>query len=367
MSLLLGQYIIDSQEDEEEIHFEEIEMSKDVFAVYLEGDDIELELERAHVKNIRKHLALQMELIDGNTTTVYHYPNRTNFEVSGGYKIAKRRQKRHFHVLRDVEIFNLYFRFKNNKMNCLKTSAMMYRPQHTREEWILLLPDDTVSRLSNEVSKYSRIASNMVLDPDTMLDGDYHSEILENLKLLDLHERCAQSLLHEYGHLLHWRMFDALGFQTNVEVYRWFFEAGYAELLDRRSSEFYGASIDDKVYLLKESLVEDYRIWLNMLDRRGKFILPNLNTFYADFEDPSLLEEGVAIMKKMLSKAMNGQASLRKSGFSQEPDRVAAAERIYSAAKRAKWKPGQPRMTTEDHLNLMKEQETYTTPLIMSK
>lgn len=42
--------------------------------------------------------------------------------------------------------------------------------------------------------------------------------------------------------------------------------------------------------------------------------------------------------------------------MTQEPDRVDVALRIFTAAKKAGWKPGIARMTRDDHMKLL----TYT-------
>ncbi|KQL44596.1 hypothetical protein AN963_24765 [Brevibacillus choshinensis] len=155
MSRVSGQYIIDPKVDEDDTDIElvDFQVVEGDLPLYLSLTSSEYELEKAHVKNVREKLALYMELIDGDTITDYHYPRRTKFEVNGAYKIAKRRQKRHIHIVRDVKVFNLFFRFKNSRTNALRTSAMMYRPTGKREEWVLLLPNDTAALLTDEIDR----------------------------------------------------------------------------------------------------------------------------------------------------------------------------------------------------------------------
>lgn len=160
-----------------------------------------LEFERRQFRNIREKAAVVLELVDSKTEIDYLYPARPKFEVHGGYKIATQKGAK----LGEVKVYNLYFRFKNHRLNAMTTAAM-YRPPHKNEEWILLLPDDTAVRIENERREYINKATHYTF-AQTM-DSDYHDNLLENLKLLTPNERCAQSLMHEYGHVLHWRMFD---------------------------------------------------------------------------------------------------------------------------------------------------------------
>jgi hypothetical protein len=70
---------------------------------------------------------------------------------------------------------------------------------------------------------------------------------------------------------------------------------------------------------------------------------------FGDFHDPLLLKEGVSIMNKMLKPAMNGQAKLRKMGFSTEMDRIKMNDFIHEQAMKSNWVPGKSSMTKSDH------------------
>lgn len=135
----------------------------------------------------------------------------------------------------------------------------------------------------------------------------------------------------------------------DYQVYYWFLINGYAENVDKRFSNFNTLSDKDKITVLKESLVEDYRIGLNQLYNNGMFILPNVISYYGDFHDPLLLKEGVSIVNKMLEQAINGQAKLRQNGFSSEIDRIQMANIIHERAIQSNWTPGHPSMSKSDH------------------
>jgi hypothetical protein len=188
------------------------------------------------------------------------------------------------------------------------------------------------------------------------MNPDEQSKLLENLRLLTINERCAQSLQHEFGHILHWRLFKFLSLEEPHQIYEWFFKNGYAQLLNRRSPEFSASDPSDKIYLLKECLAEDYRIWLNMKDNNGMFILPNVNTYYGDFIEPKLLQEGVGLMKEMLKAALNNKLQIDETKKSSgEPNRVLRGKKIYAKALSTNWKPGSDLMTDQDHLEVIKQ------------
>ncbi|MCY8232884.1 hypothetical protein [Priestia endophytica] len=306
------------------------------------------------VKNLREKTAMLTNLLKPGFEISYGYPPRPKFEVFGGYKIAKRRQASLAADFSKVKIYNLYFRYSNgNGLGNLNTSAMVYR--NKQEEVILLSPQDTKQENSRLTNTYKNIATDLVLKQGSM-NPDEQSKLLDNLKLLTVNERCAQSLQHEYGHILHGRLFDSLGLKNAADIYNWFFQHGYAHLMNKRSPEFQSASSWDKVYLLKESLVEDYRIWLNMKDNNDMFILPNINTYYGDFITPDLLKEGVILMKKMLNDAINNSFKTNQTeNFSGEPNRILRSLDIYEKASSTNWKPGSNTMSEQDHLQVMED------------
>ncbi|PGD07598.1 hypothetical protein COM34_14660 [Bacillus wiedmannii] len=343
-------------ENEPSLNYTELDLNKfepltDEAEELLITNDFIVESEKM-VRNLREKTAVIIDLLEPGFQTYYNYSPRPKFEVFGGYKIAKNRQASLAANFDKVKVYNLYFRFTSNSLSNLKTSAMMYTNE--KEEVILLSPQNTDYQIEQESLFYKSASANMIFHG---MNPDNQSILLENLRLLTRNERCAQSLQHEFGHILHWRLFKFLNLNAPHEIYEWFLENGYARLLSLRSPEFTQTSEpSEKLYLLKESLVEDYRIWLNFKDNNGMFILPNVNTYFGDFLEPSLLQEGVGLMKEMLKGAINNSLQIDDTKkFSGEPDRVLRGKEIYNKALSTNWKPGSDVMSEQDHLDVIKK------------
>jgi hypothetical protein len=274
----------------------------------------EIELEKKRVKNIREKTALLIELIDHHTEVYYGFPPRPKFEVLGGYKIAEKRGA----ILNNIKVFNLYFRFKNQKLDGTST-AMMYRDS-SKNEFILLLPDDTEKTFISEKRFYLDYAKKLVFD--SSMNPDYQSFLIENLNLLNRRERCAQSILHEYGHILHYRCFDLLKLKNPKDQLIWFKEWGYLDLLDLRYPGLGYLDPNTFFYHVKEAFVEDVRIGLNFNQKNDIFILPNAVTFVRDFQNYELLIEGVNIVKKMINQVQRSRVTPDSPSFGNEPSRI---------------------------------------------
>jgi len=307
-----------------------------------------IELDRRLVKKIRTRATLFAELFDSNTEYIYKYPFRTRFEVEGGYKVARRRGAR----LDEVNVYNLIVRFRNSQFDNSEARAFMYRPRRNNMEWIVLLPDDTEETIEEEIQIFESAAKTYA-KYGKLTQGLTYEQIVGNLKLLNLHERCAQTLMHEYGHVLHWRIFDRLGDAYNDSLaYRWFLEHGYAQLIDRRVPNYYGLNDERKLWLLKECLVEDYRISLNLNTENGMFILPGKYTFSTDLRAPRLLKDGVNIMQRMLKPAIENTTMRRRTRSNlaeREKNDLDLMLSILEASMDDNWTPGQQRMTIEEH------------------
>jgi hypothetical protein len=218
-------------------------------------------MDRKMVTKVRSNATLFAELFDPDTKYIYKHPFRRRMEVEGGYKVARRRGAR----LHELNVYNLVVRFKNSRFDQSEVRAFMYRPIKNNEEWIVLLPDDTMDTIDREIYIFVHAARLVAETGKFIHRGMNLTDIYENLKLLNLHERCAQTLIHEYGHVLHWRMFDRLDLPYEDGLaYAWFIEHGYAQLIDGRVPIYYRLSDQEKLWMLKECLVEDYRISLNM-------------------------------------------------------------------------------------------------------
>jgi len=344
--VLLHRIVEQLEEQTGEIKIEFIDEENDIPS----NTDLELiEMDRRTVKKIRQRASLFAELFHPDTQYIYKYPFRRRLEVEGGYKVARRRGAR----LDEVNVFNLVVRFKNSRIDHSEARAFMYRPNKDKTEWVVLLPDDTMQTIEDEVYRFGTIAR-LYHEAGKLTSGVTLEYIQENLKLLNLHERCAQTLMHEYGHVLHWRIFDRLGkYYDDHLAYNWFLHNGYAQLIDGRVPNYFGLSAEKKLWMLKECLVEDYRIFLNMNTESGMFILPGKYTFASDFRNPELLNKGVDIMRRMLRPAMEIENMRRKTGpipDEQEVTDLSLMRSIFEASMDDNWTPGQQRMTIEDHL-----------------
>jgi hypothetical protein len=299
----------------------------------------EIELDKRVVVNIREKAGMLMKLVDHSSEIIYGYPPRTKHEINGGYKIAKRKGAR----LEEVKVYNLFFRFKSWLDGT--GLALMCRPPGSNEEWIILLPDDTMRTIEKERRYYLDIARQYAL-VEQIMEPNEQDRLLHNLNRLNIHERCAQSLMHEFGHVLHWRVFDDLGLYDTADIYQWFYETGYLKNVDKRFPNLGNWPPSDQVYILKESLVEDYRISLNLKAENGIFILPNKFCYSGDFQIPELMLEGVEIMSKMLrSRELHGN---RPTIHHTELDAIEVGRYIENTRQRTRWTPGTPSLSDED-------------------
>ncbi|MGZ4106123.1 MAG: hypothetical protein ACXVOI_02005 [Tumebacillaceae bacterium] len=315
--------------------FEEIQMS---FA-----DLANVEYESEKFANLKAQTAMLLRIIDANTHVWYPKVYRTKHEVRNGYKVAYRRGAH----LDEVEVFNLKFKFRGH-LHGDGVALMCHGPNG--EEWIMLCPDDTEERIRIERRLYMDHANAFVW-AGTM-NSTQQNVLLENLRCLTIGSRCANTLEHEYGHVLQHRIWKHEGIDVSdtAALYRWFLETGYADIVSMRIPHFFDEPNEEKIYLLKEAFVEDYRIGLNMAAENGIFELPNVYCFRGDFQEPELLNEGVNIVKKVLDH--NKQAKPTTFGVVEyEPDRVAAAERIMS--KSEGFDPYKSRMSYADHMAVL--------------
>lgn len=304
----------------------------------------EIEMDKGLIRNIREAAALLLEITDQNTTFLYDVSPRPRFEVSAGYNIALKRGAR----LNEVKVYNMYFRFINNRIDGTAVATMI-RPPKTGEEWILLLPDDTNRRI--EIEKRELLSEARSLIHQGLINLDAHNHLIENLNLLSINERCAQTLMHEFGHILHWRMFDASNINKESQIYDWFLENGYVENIEKRHALFSLLNDTQKIHVLKESLVEDYRISLNQKGMNGMIILPNRFTYQKDLAHPEYLDEGVYLMNKTLKKAIDGVDKARIFSIDTESEidtvKIIQENRRFRALY-PNWSP--KKMTHADHM-----------------
>src|SRR5690606_12961486 len=110
-------------------------------------EDLQMvELDRRNVRKLRSSASLYAEIFTPDTEFINDYPFRRRIEVEGGYKIARRRGAR----LDEVNVYNLFSRFRNSQVDHSEARAFTYRTLGTNEECIILLPDDTEGTIEEE-------------------------------------------------------------------------------------------------------------------------------------------------------------------------------------------------------------------------
>lgn len=309
----------------------------------------DVEFDRNQVKKVTQHAKILSEILEqGTIYDKYGHPSRTRLEIEGGYRIARERGAR----LDEVLVFRMMARFKNSKCNNMDALAFAYKSKIHNEEWIVLLPDDTMETLNKEKDHYSEVA--LLYEAGGKINRKQRQHIEENLERLNIRERCAQTLMHEYGHILHMRLFQRSEKKNpNFSQYIWFQRFGYTDLIDRRNPLYHLSPAIKKLNYLKECLVEDYRIFLNKMSTDDMFILPGKFTFAADLVNSDLLTEGVNMMRKMLNldgdQSVEDQEQFGSVGSDLEEADFDMMEQIFHASLDESWVPGQRNMTKEDH------------------
>ncbi|WP_141993234.1 hypothetical protein [Bacillus sp. B4EP4a] len=339
----------------DDYNFDEMNLGLEEVEIDLEEIELgEIETDKALAKNIIKTTNMLIELTDEDTQ--YYTTNlvrRPTFEINGGIKKASEKGAR----VREAKIFNLFFRFKNDKFDGLNTTALMVRPKHSDEEWIVLLPENTPQTIEVEKEIFRIQVEKLLISG--LLDTEFHNTVVEGYKLLVPNERCAQTLMHEYGHILQWRMYDHLNIMGKTEnefirnQYIWFLESGYLENLSYRIPNFETLLPKDKVYYLKECLVEDYRINLNYQYFGGKIILPNKYAYRGDFANSNLMWKGLSIMEQMLKPAIEGQVGkrkLKKVSSDNELSLKVINHGLDALESKADWVPGTSKLSKQ-HIN----------------
>ncbi|MEK4277666.1 hypothetical protein [Paenibacillus sp. FSL R7-0026] len=356
-------------------------LSCHLISPYVEGDDASLEfldqeedvlthlgdaeINEGLMKRLLSGAELMTELYTPGTTTLHFSEHRRSVtEFKGGYKIAVQRGAR----LNEVKVFNLFFRIKSNRINSIDSTpvAQMYTARNG-ERLILLHPVDTIARIDYEKTFY--LNSTLKLVNQGKVSDDAMQVMVSNLSGLNINERCAQTLMHEYGHILHWRAFDGLfsdldmpnvypeqissSYAMNVAMLFWFQEQNYIYNVANRVPNFLTYNTQTRIHLLKESFVEDYRISLNMQSLNGKFILPNAVCVVGDLMTPELGVEGVRIVRNMLNDINNRTVNNNITGvdsFTQdmEHDRITISSVFFEAAFDSDWEPGKVTFTESD-------------------
>jgi hypothetical protein len=216
---------------------------------------------------------------------------RTKHEIFSGLKVVDR-----IGVEIDAKIFNLPFTVSNGRK--LADTAFTFRKIELRN--IYLVPDHTITR----VMKEKDVSLNII--EDLLQKERISSTIAEKwcatIANLDVGERVAGSILHEYGHILTYRAMDRAGIGNSVtEGYGWLVESGYLANCLRRIVGFSLMNPLVKINYAMEQMAEDYRISHYVKCHATACCLTHGISFAQDISKPELYLEGVSIMTQLIS------------------------------------------------------------------
>lgn len=332
----------------------------------------DIELSEGLLKRLVRGAQLMNELYTMDSTYI-EFPEikRSVTEFKGGYKLAIQRGAR----LNEVEVFNMFFRIKSNRINSVDDlpTAQMYT---TREgqRIILLHPDSTSARIDEEKNVF--LNKTLQLVQQGRVSQETLVELNDNLLLLNIHERCAQTLIHENGHILHWKKFDHLFKKYDIDniypenvyssdmmnfvILHWFEKYNYIYNVAARIPDFKTYELKKKISYLKESFVEDYRVGLNMQSLNGKFILPNAYCVAGDLMEPELSKEGVRLVRMMMNESNNQDKTKYTTGEAEmgqemELNRSSVSSFFLDKAIKSDWRPGKDSFKKEDFEDMISE------------
>lgn len=292
-----------------------------------------------------------MEISTKDTHYYYDIPKRNDIEFYGGYKLAIKRGV----ALNQVKVANLNFTISNSKLNYSNSVQATMFQTNNKDIWILVFPTLTDIVIQKEKKSYLDVAKEMIFKSD--MDADAENELLENLNELNNVERCSQTLIHEFGHVLNWRILHKVLKQNNfeddvIDELGWFINIKYINNVVRRTNGFFELDTYTKLKRLKESFAEDYRILISMKSKK-KYILPNSICCIGDFHDPKYREEGVDIVSKVIEEIKDDELGLLAKDINsikeeEELDRIGLAKEEYKKFKENNFKMDVPDNVDEE-------------------
>lgn len=233
---------------------------------------------------------------------------RTKHEIYSGLKCVERRG-----IEIDAAIYNLPFTVM--KSGRLAETAFVDRTLERRH--IYLVPDHTQTRIKQDIAHHTDGYQRLVeLGKITQDEVDRHIDYMH--RNLNIGERVAATLIHEYGHILSFRSIDRMGIEERIELYNWFDLAGYLDNVSYRIVSFSKEHADRKINICMEQLAEDYRLSQDVKSTNDMCCLPHIISFEQDIINPEKFLEGAEIMSKLLS--LNGKA---KEGRPSEKEKAA--------------------------------------------
>lgn len=283
-------------------------------------------------------LKMICEISTEETKYYYNIEKRNEIEFYGAYKNSIERDV----PLNEVKVVNLNFtivKCKISKSDSVQASMLI---AEDKMEWILVFPCLTEYIIEQERKIYLDTAKDLLAKG--IIEPEHENDLLENLNLLTLTERCTQTLIHEFGHILNWRIFNSIvekedNLGTMITCLVWFKDKGYFHNVAKRKIGFLRLPFEECISLLKESFAEDYRMG-SCIRKIGKYVLPNTVCNIGDLYNENYMKEGIDIVMKIVDEyKSNDYDFINNVGNSeQEIDRVTYAKEEYKLLEKSNYK-----------------------------
>jgi hypothetical protein len=233
----------------------------------------------------------------GDDRIVYNgYKQRTNHEVQSGIKVVKKRR-----INIDVDIVNLPFTV-TKRGKPAETAFTDRTPEH---RFIYLVPDHTPTRIMNDTAYHRQGIESLLAEKS--VNPELAMKWLKEMEKLDVGERVAATLIHEYGHILTYQAMDKAGINDPYDAYVWLDESGYLDNCSERIVGFSQGGVitaEDafrQINIAMEQLAEDYRLSVYVKSEHDACPLPSCISYKEDLINPHKFLKGVEIMTKLLN------------------------------------------------------------------
>ena len=218
-----------------------------------------------------------------------HQP-RTRHEINSGLKSVEKRN-----IKIDAEVINLPYTVLNGRKKPAITAFTTRNPEQRK---IYLVPEHTPTRILNDKA-FHQEAFDFHFSQSKLNKVTYEL-FMHQMEKLDVGERVAASIIHEYGHILTYNAFDQLGIHKPTEVYSYLDETGYLDNCAKRIVDFTTMDARLKLNHALEQIAEDYRVSHDIYNGLGLSPLPHGLTFIQDAINNDDFIEGVDIMTNVL-------------------------------------------------------------------
>ncbi|WP_433945540.1 hypothetical protein [Paenibacillus sp. SN-8-1] len=194
----------------------------------------------------------------------------------------------------DAEIINLPYTVLNLRGKPAETA---FTDKNTNHRHIYLVPDHTPTRILNDKAFHgSGLETLLKTQQISQVVFDRWNTAMNNL---DIGNRVAYSINHEYGHILTYRAMDESGIETPLQVYDWLGDLGYLDNCSHRIVQFNNGAAW-QIHVALEQLAEDYRLSHFVQNEQSACSLPSCLSYQQDIVNPEKYLEGVEIMTKLL-------------------------------------------------------------------